>query len=142
MRADRGKRGAWIGETVRIPFEVEARLDAPRRASVERQHIAGNAPLAQFLRDQPPYNNLNSLGKWFAGLGYKGVQIPGWDRRVIDIDKAAKSKAYCDDLKGTLKGLGLEVTEVAGYLAGQVLVIHPSRPPRWRSTILHRAAVM
>jgi len=82
--------------------------------------------LAQFLRDQPPYNNLKDIGQWFAGLGYKGVQIPGWDGRVIDIDKAAKSKAYCDDLKGTLKDMGLEVTEVAGYLAGQVLAMHPA----------------
>jgi sugar phosphate isomerase/epimerase len=82
--------------------------------------------LAQFLRDQPPFNNLKNIGKWFADLGYKGVQIPGWDGRVIDIDKAAKSKAYCDDLKGQLRELGLEVTEVAGYLAGQVLAIHPA----------------
>jgi len=82
--------------------------------------------LAQFLRDQPPFNNLKNIGKWFAGLGYKGVQIPGWDGRVIDIDKAAQSKAYCDDYKGTLREMGIEATEVAGYLAGQVLAIHPA----------------
>ena len=45
--------------------------------------------LAQFLRDKPPVNNLKNIGKWFAGLGYKGIQIPGWDARVIEIDKAA-----------------------------------------------------
>jgi sugar phosphate isomerase/epimerase len=82
--------------------------------------------LAQFMRDQAPYNNLKNIGKWFAGLGYKGIQIPGWDGRVIDIDKAAKSKTYCDDFKGTVKGMGLEVTEVAAYLAGQVLAMHPA----------------
>jgi len=82
--------------------------------------------LAQFLRDQPPFNNLANIGPWFANLGYKGVQIPGWDARIIDIDKAAKSKAYCDDFRGTLRDMGLEATEVAGYLAGQVLAIHPA----------------
>ena len=82
--------------------------------------------LAQFLRDQPPYNNLKNIAKWFAGLGYKGVQIPGWDARAIDIDKAATSKTYCDDFKGTLHELGLEVTEIGGFLAGQVLAIHPA----------------
>ena len=42
--------------------------------------------LAQFLRDTPPFNTLENICKWFAELGYAGVQIPGWDRRVIDID--------------------------------------------------------
>lgn len=82
--------------------------------------------LAQFLRDEAPYNSLPSIGKWFAGLGYKGVQIPAWDPRVIDLDKAASSKAYCDDLRATLGALGLEPTEVAGYLQGQVLAVHPA----------------
>jgi len=82
--------------------------------------------LAQFLRDEEPYNNLENIGKWVASLGYKGVQIPGWDARVIDLDKAAGSKAYCEDLRGTLKSLGLEPTEVAMHLQGQVMGIHPA----------------
>lgn len=82
--------------------------------------------LAQFMRDEEPYNNISNIGKWVAGLGYKGVQIPGWDGRVIDLDKAAASKTYCDEYKGQLKEMGLEPTEVAGYLAGQVLAVHPA----------------
>jgi len=82
--------------------------------------------LAQFLRDEPPYNNLENIGKWLAGLGYKGVQIPTWDPRVIDLDKAAESKAYCDDLKDRLKQIGLEISELAAHLQGQVLAIHPA----------------
>jgi len=82
--------------------------------------------LAQFLRDEPPYDSLENIGPWVAGLGYKGIQIPAWDPRVIDIDKAAESKDYCDDYTGTLKEMGLEPTEVATYLAGQVLAIHPA----------------
>ena len=82
--------------------------------------------LAQFLRDEEPYNNLVNIGKWVAELGYKGVQIPTWDGRVIDLDKAAKSKDYCDELKGTLKQAGLEVTELSAHLQGQVLAIHPA----------------
>lgn len=82
--------------------------------------------LAQFLRDQEPFNNLPNIGRWMASLGYKGVQIPTADKRVIDLDKAASSKAYCDDLRGQLKDIGLEVTELAGHLQGQVLAIHPA----------------
>ena len=66
--------------------------------------------LAQFLRDHAPYNNLKNVGAWVASLGYKGVQIPTWDQRVIDLDKAAESKSYCDDLKSSLVKIGLQVT--------------------------------
>lgn len=82
--------------------------------------------LAQFLRDTEPYNNLENIGKWVAGLGYKGVQIPTWDSRVIDLDQAAQSKAYCDDLKASLAVIGLEISELASHLQGQVLGIHPA----------------
>jgi sugar phosphate isomerase/epimerase len=82
--------------------------------------------LAQFLRDVEPYNSIDSIGKWVAGLGYKGVQIPAWDRRVFDLDKAAESKTWCDQYKGKLRAMGLEPTELAIYLAGQVMAIHPA----------------
>ncbi len=82
--------------------------------------------LAQFLRDTPPYNNLKNIGGWAASLGYKGVQIPTWDGRVIDLDQAAESKAYCDDLKGMLADAGLEVSELSAHLQGQVLAVHPA----------------
>ncbi len=82
--------------------------------------------LAQFLRDEAPFNNLKNIGKWMADLGYKGVQIPTWDSRVIDLDKAAESKAYCDDQRGQLKEMGLEPTELGGYLQGQVLAVNPA----------------
>jgi len=82
--------------------------------------------LAQFLRDEAPYNNLENIGKWVAGLGFKGVQIPTWDGRVFDRDQAAASKTYCDEYKGKLQEMGLEVTELAAYLSGQVLAIHPA----------------
>ena len=49
--------------------------------------------LAQFLGDEAPHNSLPAIVKWAAGLGYKGVQIPNWDARVFDLDKAASSKA-------------------------------------------------
>src|SRR5262245_43652752 len=66
---------------------------SPKESNVRR--IKGPAVfLAQFLRDEEPFNSLAGLGKWFAGLGYKGVQIPAWDRCVIDLDQAAASRSY------------------------------------------------
>ena len=82
--------------------------------------------LAQFLGDEEPVNNIRNIATWFAGMGYKGIQIPTWDPRAIDLDKAAESKAYCDDYRGMLGELGLEPTELASYLEGQVLAVHPA----------------
>lgn len=81
--------------------------------------------LTQFLRDKPPYNNLGNISDWAGNLGYKGVQIPSWDSRVIDLDKASESKTYCDEIKGLLSGKGIEITELVAHLQGQVLAIHP-----------------
>jgi sugar phosphate isomerase/epimerase len=82
--------------------------------------------LAQFLRDEAPYDALQSIAVWVKGLGYNGVQIPTWDARVIDLDRAAESKGYCDELLGGLGEIGLEVTELSAHLQGQVLAMHPA----------------
>jgi sugar phosphate isomerase/epimerase len=82
--------------------------------------------LAQFLRDAAPFDDLRTLGPWMAGWGYRGVQIPTWDRRVFDLDRAAESKSYCEELRGQLAEMGLEPTELAAPLQGQVLAMHPA----------------
>ena len=46
--------------------------------------------LAQFAGDAAPFNSLKSIAEWAAGLGYKGVQIPTWDGRLFDLEKAAE----------------------------------------------------
>ena len=56
--------------------------------------------LAQFAGDGAPFNSLPAIAKWAAALGYKGVQIPTWDGRLFDLQKAATSKSYCDEVKG------------------------------------------
>lgn len=85
--------------------------------------------LAQFLREDEPYSSLDGIAGWVSGLGYKGVQIPSWDKRVIDLETASGSKAYCDDLRGTLAGHGLEPIELGSYLQGQCLAFHPAYAP-------------
>jgi len=82
--------------------------------------------LAQFAGDAPPFNSLASLAQWAAGLGFKGVQIPSWDARVIDLKNAATSKTYCDEVKGTLAQHGLQITELSTHLQGQLVAVHPA----------------
>ncbi|HEX3572117.1 MAG TPA: sugar phosphate isomerase/epimerase [Acidobacteriaceae bacterium] len=82
--------------------------------------------LAQFAGDAAPFNDLASISKWAAGLGYKGVQIPSWDARLFDLNLAAESAAYCDDVRGVLAGNGLELTELSTHLQGQLIAVHPA----------------
>lgn len=82
--------------------------------------------LAQFLGDEPPFNNLKSICTWAKRLGYVGVQLPAWDARCIDLQKAAESKTYCDELKGLINDCGLEITELATHLQGQLVAVHPA----------------
>lgn len=82
--------------------------------------------LAQFLGDKPPFNDMKSICQWAKDLGYAGVQIPTWDNRCIDLQKAAESKTYADDLKGMINEIGLEITELATHLQGQLIAVHPA----------------
>ena len=82
--------------------------------------------LAQFLRDEAPFNELDTLASWAAEKGYAGLQIPSWDARAIDLKLAAESQDYCDDYRAKLAAKGLQVTEVTAHLQGQVLAIHPA----------------
>ncbi len=82
--------------------------------------------LAQFMGDSAPFNSLEGICKYMADLGYKGIQIPTWDARLIDLEKAAVSKDYCDELKGKVGSFGLEITELSTHLQGQLVAVHPA----------------
>src|SRR5216117_1021613 len=82
--------------------------------------------LAQFAGDAPPFNNLKAIAGWAAGLGFKGVQIPSWERRLFDLATAAESQTYCDEIKGILAERGLQVTELSTHLQGQLVAVHPA----------------
>ncbi len=82
--------------------------------------------LAQFLGDKPPFNNLKNICTWAKSLGFAGVQIPTWDSRVIDLQKAAESKTYADEIKGLVNECGLEITELSTHLQGQLIAVNPA----------------
>ncbi len=81
--------------------------------------------LAQFAGDDPPFNSLDSICRWVSGLGYKGVQIPSWDNRLIDLKQAAESKTYCDEVAEVVHSHGMEITEISTHLQGQLVAVHP-----------------
>ncbi len=82
--------------------------------------------LAQFMGDTPPFDTLEGIAGWAADLEYIGVQIPAWDPRCIDLGKAAESTTYADEYRGRLAEKGVEVTELASHLQGQLVAVHPA----------------
>jgi sugar phosphate isomerase/epimerase len=82
--------------------------------------------LAQFAGDVAPFNAWDNITKWAATLGYKGVQIPTWDARLFDLQVAAESKTYCDEIRGVAQQYGLAITELSTHLQGQLVAVHPA----------------
>jgi len=82
--------------------------------------------LAQFMGDDAPFNNIKSICKWAASLGYEGVQIPTWDPRCIDLRLAAESKDYAQEFQETVESTGLKITELSTHLQGQLVAVHPA----------------
>lgn len=81
--------------------------------------------LAQFAGDKAPFDTFDNICGWAAGLGYKGVQIPTWVGSLIDLEKAATSQTYADELAGTAAKHGLAITELSTHLQGQLVAVHP-----------------
>ena len=83
--------------------------------------------LAQFVGEEEPFNNFRSLCQWAAELGYKGVQVPtDPGSNLVDLETAAESQDYCDELAGIASDAGLEITELSTHLQGQLVAVHPA----------------
>jgi len=82
--------------------------------------------LAQFLGNTAPFNSLETICRWASSLGFVGVQLPTWDSRCINLQLAAESKTYADELKGTIEACGLQITELSTHLQGQLVAVHPA----------------
>ncbi len=82
--------------------------------------------LAQFASDEAPFNTWHGITEWAAQCGYLGVQLPSWDQRFFDLEKAASSKGYCDEIIGVAAANGVAVTELSAHLQGQLVAVHPA----------------
>eukprot|EP00456_Euglypha_rotunda_P048640 TRINITY_DN3898_c0_g1_i3.p1 TRINITY_DN3898_c0_g1~~TRINITY_DN3898_c0_g1_i3.p1 ORF type:complete len:355 (-),score=65.05 TRINITY_DN3898_c0_g1_i3:304-1368(-) len=81
--------------------------------------------LAQFTGDAAPFDTLDNLAAWASGFGYRGLQLP-CDPRLIDLETAAHSQDYCDDILGRLAARDIEITELSTHLQGQLVAVHPA----------------
>ncbi len=80
--------------------------------------------LAQFAGDEAPFDTLENMASWAASLGYKGIQVP--TGAMFDLEKAADSQQYCDDIKAMCENAGVTITELSTHLQGQLVAVHPA----------------
>jgi len=86
--------------------------------------------LAQFAGSVPPFDKLETMAQWAAGLGYVGVQVPT-DPSLFDLEQAAKSQTYCDEIAGKLADAGIVISELSTHLQGQLVAVHPAYAPQF-----------
>jgi sugar phosphate isomerase/epimerase len=82
--------------------------------------------LAQFVGADAPFNSLEGIAGWAAAHGYQGVQMPTTAPQLFDLELAAHSDAYCDEVRGTLAQHGLQISELSTHLQGQLVAVHPA----------------
>ncbi|MAH28292.1 MAG: AP endonuclease [Pseudoalteromonadaceae bacterium] len=82
--------------------------------------------LAQFISDQAPFNSFRGLCEWVSGLGYKAIQVPTSNPTIFDLEKAAQSQHYCDEVTGIATEYGLTISELSTHLQGQLIAVHPA----------------
>jgi len=82
--------------------------------------------IAQFASATPPFDRLDTIAAWASSLGYVGLQLPTGPGSFVDLELAAESQDYCDEITGTLAAHGLAVTELSTHLQGQLVAVHPA----------------
>ena len=82
--------------------------------------------LAQFIGDKKPFNSLETIAHWAASLGYKGMQVPTSDKNIFDLERAANSQDYCDEVMAICAKAGVQITELSTHIQGQLVAVHPA----------------
>ncbi len=82
--------------------------------------------LGQFADDKPPFDTLPGIAAWAKDCGFEAVQLPTWDKRFIDIERAAESRTYAQEVTGQAKEAGLVVCDSASHLQGQLCAVNPA----------------
>lgn len=60
-----------------------------------------------------------------AELGYRGMQVQLWNGGPIDLEKAAASPAYCDELQGIATRAGCPIVSLANHCDTQLVQLAP-----------------
>ena len=64
------------------------------------------------------------LAGFAAGLGPKALQVPIFSPGIFDVELAATSQTYCDEVMRTLARHGLQIAELASQHLGHLMAVN------------------
>jgi sugar phosphate isomerase/epimerase len=82
--------------------------------------------IAQFIDADPRLATLDGLAAFAAEAKFTALQIPTFSPKIFDLEQAAQSQAYCDDVLGVLARHGLGISELSAARQGQLMAVHPA----------------
>lgn len=82
--------------------------------------------LAQFISAEAPFDTLDSICAWAASLGYKAIQVPTLNKAILDLERAADSETYAQEVTGIAASHGLSISELSTHIQGQLVAVHPA----------------
>lgn len=80
---------------------------------------------AQFIGPPPLFQTLPALARFAAATGFKALQIPVHDPRILDLARLDEA-GYLDGIAALLAAEGLAISEIAAHRAGHLLAVHPA----------------
>jgi sugar phosphate isomerase/epimerase len=82
--------------------------------------------IAQFINADPKLTTLEGLAAFAAECKFTALQISTASPTIFDLEQAAQSQAYCDDVLGLLTKYGLVISELTSQRQGQLMAVHPA----------------
>src|SRR4051794_9279326 len=82
--------------------------------------------IAQFINADPRLATLEGLAAFAAECKFTALQIPTFFPKIFDLEQAAQSQSYCDDVLGILAKHGLGISELTAQRQGQLMAVHPA----------------
>lgn len=100
------------------------------------QTIKGPSLLVtQFIDTDPRFGTLEGLAAFARECGFIALQIPTAFPKIFDLELAANSQTYCDDISALLARYGLTASELSSSRQGQLMAVNPA----YDKTIAHFA---
>lgn len=81
--------------------------------------------IAQFIGPPPLFERLADIAIFARDLGFRALQIPIHDARILDLAEADNA-AYLRRIETLLEGHGLGISELAAQRTSQLLAVHPA----------------
>jgi sugar phosphate isomerase/epimerase len=66
--------------------------------------------IVQFVDADARLSTLEGIAAFAAECGFTALQMPTFYPKIFDLEQAAESQSYCDDMLGTLSNYGLRIS--------------------------------